>query len=211
MHADDLGLRRQRLGSDRYARDQPAPADRHEQYFKAGLIGEHFERDRALAGDHCRIVVGMHRNEATLSCQPIGGLTRLDQALAAQHDLRTERLRTIDLGERCGGRHDNGRRNAEAARVIGNALRMVAGRHCDNAGLAFSFTEGKQLVERAALLEGAGQLHRLELQINLAADRFRECGGADQRCAADRPRNRCLGLAYIGDRDRQITHVRAPE
>ena len=127
LHADDLDLRRQRLGGNGDARDQTAAADRDEQEFEAGLVGQHFERDRALAGDDCRVVIGMHRDEPALAGQPIGGLACLDQALAPQHDGGAERLGAVDLGEGGRCRHHDRRRNAEPARVIGDALSVVAG------------------------------------------------------------------------------------
>ena len=53
--------------------------------------------------------------------------------------------------------------------VIGHALRMIAGRHRDHAALAFVRRQRQQPIERAALLEGRGELQVLEFEPELAA------------------------------------------
>ncbi len=137
LDADDLDLRRQRLGGDGDAGNQPAAADRHDQQVEIGASGQHFERDRSLPGDDRGVVIGVHQDEAALARQLVGGAAGVDQAVAAQHDLGAERLGAVDLGERRPRRHHDRRRDAEAARVVGDALRVVAGRHRDDAGAAF--------------------------------------------------------------------------
>ena len=68
--------------------------------------------------------------------------------------------------------------------VIGDALRVVAGRHGDDAALALVRRQGRQPVERAALLEGGGELQVLELEPDLAAEDL------GQRAARSRSRSR---------------------
>ena len=126
----------QRLGGDGDAGDQPAAADRHDQHVEVGPVGEHFERDRALAGDDRRVVIGVHRHQAAFARQRVGGAARGDEAVALEHDRRAERLGAVDLGERRALGHHDRRRDAEPARVIGDALRVVAGRHRDDPGAA---------------------------------------------------------------------------
>ena len=102
----------------------------------SGCVGEHFERDRALAGDDRRVVIGMDGHQPLVARQRVGGLARGDEAVALQHDRRAEAFGAVDLGEgRALGHHDR-RRDAEPARVIGDALRVVAGRHRDDPGAA---------------------------------------------------------------------------
>ena len=74
LDADDLDFRPCRLGGDRHARDQPAAADGNDQQVEIGRVGEHFERDGALAGDHLRIVERMHEDEALVRRDFLGAL-----------------------------------------------------------------------------------------------------------------------------------------
>jgi hypothetical protein len=54
-------------------------------------------------------------------------------------------------------------------RVIGDALRVVAGRHGDHAALLIARRQRGEAIEGAALLEGGGKLLVLELEPDLAA------------------------------------------
>ena len=62
--------------------------------------------------------------------------------------------------------------NAEPLRMIGNRLRVVAGRGRDHSARALLRRELQQFVERAALLVGGGELQILELQPDFGADDF---------------------------------------
>ena len=62
--------------------------------------------------------------------------------------------------------------------MIGDALRMVAGRHGDDATAALLIGELQQRVQCAALLEGGGELQVLELYPDVGL------GDARQRLAA---------------------------
>ena len=90
-------------------------------------------------------------------------------ALVARVDGQEERLRIAAV---------NRDRDAEAAGVVGDALRMVAGRHGDHAALALLRRELEQGIQRAALLERGGELKVLELDPDIGL------GDARQRLAA---------------------------
>ena len=90
--------------------------------------------------------------------------------------------------------------------MIGDALGMVAGRHRDHPGAAFVLAEALQFVQRAALLERAGRLQRLELQEDFAAGHLAQSCGPHRRGAHHRAGDRPFGAADIGDRHRQIGH-----
>ncbi len=79
----------------------------------------------------------------------------------------TEALGLLDFHERRADRHDDGRWNAQPLGMIGQALGVIAGRRREDAAGAFAVTQQQQLVERAALLEGRGELlvFRLDPQI----------------------------------------------
>ena len=81
-------------------------------------------------------------------------------------------------------RHDDDRRNAEPLGVIGDRLRVIAGRCRDHAARALFVGQLQQFVERAALLVGGGELQILELQPDFRADDLRQ-GPADQHRRAD--------------------------
>ena len=61
--ADDLDRGLLRPRGDGAAGDQPAAADRNDQHVEVGHLLQHFQRDRPLAGDDVRIVVGVNPDE----------------------------------------------------------------------------------------------------------------------------------------------------
>ena len=68
--------------------------------------------------------------------------------------------------------------------MIGDRLRMVAGRRGDNAARTLFGRQLQQFVERAAFLVGGGELEVFELQPDFGADNFRQ-GAADEHRRAD--------------------------
>ena len=84
-------------------------------------------------------------------------------------DLRAVTPGVLDLHHRRADGHHDGGGNAEPVRVIGHALRMIAGRHRDHAAPALVGRQRQQSVERAALLEGRGELQVLEFEPEFAA------------------------------------------
>ena len=116
-----------------------------------------------------RIVVRVDHGEIlrlAMRARELGGLL---QRLAGNDGLGAVTPGVLDLHHRrAHGHHDAGG-NAKPMCVIGHALRMVAGRHRDHAAPAFVRRQRQQPVERAALLEGRGELQVLEFQPELAA------------------------------------------
>ena len=74
---------------------------------------------------------------------------------------------------------------------MGDTLRMVAGRGRDDPGFALLIREGKNPVQRSSILERAGLLQVLELQVELAtgqqAEFFAVGTGRQQHIAGDTP------------------------
>ena len=66
LDADDLDRWLERLRRDRDAGDQSAAADRDDDLVEVRRVGQHLERDGALAGHDGGIVVGMDEGEAFL-------------------------------------------------------------------------------------------------------------------------------------------------
>ena len=126
---------------------------------------------------------------------------RLGQRVAVQDDLRAVRPRMRDLGVGREGRHDDGRRDAEPAGMIGNALCVVAGRHGDDAAPAFLVGELKQRVQSSALLEGGGELEILELHPNAGPRDARQRLAVEAGRAHDGARDARGRGAHVGERD----------
>ena len=176
----------QRFGRNRHAGDQPAAADRNHQRVELRHGVEHFERDGALPRDDQGIVIGVDHGQVVrlaMRARELGGLL---QRLAGNDDLGAVTPGVLDLHHRRPDRHHDGGGNAEPVRVIGHALRVIAGRHRDHAAPPLVRRQRPQPVERAALLEGGGELQVLEFEPEIAA--------AD---LAQRP-----ALVAFGDEDR---------
>src|SRR5436190_20477982 len=82
-------------------------------------------------------------------------------------------VRSIFDKRRALGHHDR-RRDAEPLGVIRDPLRMVTGRHRNHASTARARIQRQQLGERAALLERAGAMQGLKLQMDLDTGKFRD-------------------------------------
>ena len=198
LHAHDLDLGLDLARRQGHARDHAAAAHRHHQHLELRRGGQHLERDRALARDHPRVVVGVDHGEAALGRQGQRRGARVLEAVAGEHDLRPEAARALHLHGGREGRHHDHRRNAQALRVVGHALGVVAGRHGDHAACTLHRIERQQAVERAALLEARGELQVLELEPDL--------GTGDGRKRARMQAGRVLDLAREPGRRR--AHVR---
>ena len=120
--------------------------------------------DRALAGDHQRIVVGRHQRRRC-------GVRRCRARSPRDPRARDRRARPRRRAPRCARawarrirRHDDDRRHAEDARRRRHALRMIAGREGHHAAGALVHRDRRQLVVGAAELERAGALQGLGLE-----------------------------------------------
>ena len=199
--ADHLHVGPQAARRDGAAGDHAAAAHRHDQRVELGYVFEHFQRDGALARDDAWIVVGMDEDQLLGLGQAVGLGRRLRQRVPLQHDARAMVARVLHLVVGCEGRHHDGRRNAQPARMIGDALRMVAGRHGDDAALAFVVGELQQRVERAAFLERGGELQVLELHPDIGLGDARQRLAAQARRMDDRAGNAGGSCADVGERD----------
>ncbi len=137
LDADDLDGGPDAACRNRVAGDQPAAADRHHQHVEVRRILQHLERDGPLPGDDMRIVIRVHPDERTLGGERLGTHLRVGDGFAMQHNSRAIGFGRGDLHERRRDRHHDRRRNAKPARVIGDRLRVIAGRHRDDAARAF--------------------------------------------------------------------------
>ena len=133
---------------------RPPPPTATTRHVQVRLRAQHLEPDRALAGDHQRVVEGVHERQALLGADLQRVLARGVEALAVQHDLGAEAARALDLDGRRQQRHHDHRAQPQALRVVRHALRVVAGRRGDHAlDRRAASASASQLVQRAALLE----------------------------------------------------------
>ena len=166
LDTDDLDARIQsfRVGSD--ARDETAPAHRHEDRVDdvTVLLTQDLHGDRALARDHLGIVERMDEDHATLAREDHGTLVRLIVVIAVQDDLGAElgHRAYLDLGR--GRGHDDQGRDAACLRGEGDSLRMVSGGRADHSLMRDRRREMGDLVVGAADLEREHGLQVLALE-----------------------------------------------
>ena len=128
------------------------------------MLAQDFHGNGALAGNHLRIVEGVHERQLfgllQLPGVGIGGIV----GIAVQHDLTTALTNGIDLDLRCRYRHHDHRPTSQVARRQSHALRMVTGRSTDHPTLEALRRKAGNLVVGAPQLEGKHRLHVLALE-----------------------------------------------
>ena len=187
----------QRLRGGRAAGDQPAAAHRHEQQVELRRVREQLERDRSLARHDERVVVRPHEREPALLGQRARRSPR-----GSPSSGRTARPRRRSRASRRAWRAGASSgmtivaREPSSAAAMRDGLRVVAGGVGDDAASQRVLVEGRDLVVRAAELEGAAALEALRLDVDARADPLVErargerpgCGGRRRRVAAPRAR-----------------------
>ena len=201
LDADDRHARRLRLDGRADPRDEAAAADRHDDRFDVGRLLEDLEPHRALAGDHVGVVERVDEREAVARGDFAGVRARLGQVGAVQDDVGAELAAVGHLDQRREHRHHDGRGNAEQLRVIGDALRVIAGGRGDHAALALLGRQLQQRVARAALLEAAGALQVVELAVDVRAGELRQRDRLDARRVVDAAGDAFPGGFDVGERD----------
>jgi hypothetical protein len=112
---------------------------------------------------------GFHELEPSLGRQPLADLLAALRPAVVRDDLGAVAARRVELrGRRVLG-HDDRRVRAEEPRRDRDGLRVVAGRESQDAKSQRVLVEGRDLVERAAELEGAAALEALRLHVDARA------------------------------------------
>ena len=132
LHANHLDRAILRLDDGAHARNQTPTAHCDNQRIQIGHRGGHFERDGSLPGDHQVVVERMDQRLAALLDEVWQGRRSLGKVGSGQDHFSAELGGVLRLHGGCGHRHHDGSRNAELTGVVGDALRMVAGRDRDN-------------------------------------------------------------------------------
>ena len=189
LDTDDPHRGLQRLHRQGHPTQKASAPDRGDQHVDVRHLLQDLQRRRPLAGDDRVIVEGMDEDEALLFLQPARLGVGIVVVVAAEHDLRAELACGLDLAERGRLRHHDGGLDAEPLRVDGDALRVVAGAGSHHPALALVRSEQRELVRRAALLEGAGAVQVLQLEVDPGpaqlAERLGERAGGDRHDSAD--------------------------
>src|SRR5690606_1498704 len=146
-----------------------------------GDLLQDLQADGALTGDHQGVVEGVDEDLALLLLDATRLGVGLVEGGAGEDHAGAEVAGPRDLDERGVLRHDDGRRDAEPPRMIGDALRVVAGRRGDGSPFPLLGRQALEDVGGAALLEGAGHLEVLELDENLRPGELAEGDGAAAR------------------------------
>ena len=173
LDADHPHRGQQRLDGDRHARRQPAAPERNDDTRQVGDVLDQFEAERALPGDHCRVVEGMAERHAVLGRPSARRGEGLVERGAVLDDVGAVGPAGLDLGDRCARGHEDLARHPEVPGSERQRLGVVsgaAGRDAGGRGLA----ERGDLVHRPADLEGAGALQALGLEHDLAAGLLRQ-------------------------------------
>ena len=97
------------------AGDQPAARQRHDDRVDLGPILQQLQADRALPGDHVRMIEGRDLDHARLRHEPVDLDLRFVLALPDDAHLGAERADRRDLVRRHEARHADDRADAERA------------------------------------------------------------------------------------------------
>ena len=125
---------------------------------------------------------------------------RLREVGAVKDDVGAELAAIGDLNERGELRHHDGRRDPEELRVVGDPLRVIAGRGRDHPALARVRRQLEQRIARAAFLEAARALQVVELAVDVRAGQLRQRNRLDARRVIDAAGNPVAGGFDIGER-----------
>ena len=115
LDADNSGLGPKPLHVGGDAADEAAAADGDEDRIdRLAELPQHLHPDRALAGDHVRVVVRMHEREPAALPDPHRRLLGIVVGVSVEHDVCAERTDGGDLDLWGRHRHHDRRRRAEA-------------------------------------------------------------------------------------------------
>src|SRR5205809_4535147 len=148
------------------------------------MLAQDLHADRALPGDHFRVVVGMNEGKAAAALEAHRLRKRLGVRIAVQHDLRASRQHRVDLDARRGHGHHDHRPAAEALRGEGDPLRVIAGARRDHPPGEARTRQPGHLVVGAAQLEREYRLQVLALDEQAVAQAPGQPGRELERCFA---------------------------
>src|SRR5207248_8878933 len=143
--------------------------DRDERRLDVRHLIRELEPDRPLAGDHYRVLEGMHEGRAVLRDVLRRRLDRGLERATGELDLGAVLAGRVDLRHRRVLRHEDARPRPDLARGPRDRLAVVAGARRDDARRALLGAQRRDAVEGTAHLERAGALEILGLEVDFAA------------------------------------------
>ncbi|ODV14151.1 MAG: hypothetical protein ABT20_00705 [Rubrivivax sp. SCN 70-15] len=184
------------------AGDQPAAADADQHALGQAGVGLDLGRQRAGAGHHLELVVGVHQQRAAVALARQAGGERVGVGRAADDDARTQRRQRGALGGTADLGHEDLARHRQRTGRGGHRDAGIAARRDHDAGRRQRLRA--HAVEHAARLEAARDLQLLELEPDLGdieAERApgqppqRRAAPASMRRRAPRMSSRFTGIA----------------
>jgi hypothetical protein len=194
------------LDRDGHPGGQPAAADRDRDRAHVRALLEDLQPDRALAGDHVRVVEGVDVDAAVLFPVCDRGAHGVLDAGAVQHDVGPVAAGRRDLGQRGRLRHEHRGLDAERRGGEGDALGVIARAGHHHAPGPVLLGQPGQPGEPAAGLERPGALQVLALQVHRAADLLGQHPGVQQRRGRDRAPHQLAGGGHIVGADGEGRH-----
>ena len=189
LHPDDLDLGAQRLDVIGHTGNQPATTDGNKhrvQSLRAQRLqlAQDFHRNRALAGDHVRVVKRMDKRQAMLFLQGdrVGVSVRV--AVAVQHHFPLQRLDRVNLELRGGGGHHHHSPAAQLLCAERHALGVVASRCANHPFFKLCRRQVRHFVVSPAQFEAEHRLRVLTLEQHGVAQAVAQCSGGLQ-CRLD--------------------------
>ncbi|MGX1387765.1 hypothetical protein AB7M66_008896 [Bradyrhizobium japonicum] len=207
LDAKNPHCRLDRFRGNANAADQAAAADRDHQRIELRHRLQHLEPDSALPRDDERVVVGVDEDHAAGLATAARIRGRLLQRRARHHHLGAVVLGVLDLHHGRADRHDDGGGNAEPLGVIGDALRVVARRHRDDAARTLLRRQRSEPVERTPLLERGGELEVFEFQPDVAAADVAQRAAVATRRLDDGAADGVGGGMNVAQSDRQAAEI----
>ena len=187
---------------------RPPPPHRHDHHVDFRNLLHDLEPDRSLARHDVQIVERVDHHQPLRRFQPLRLDGRLVEDVPMKHDARAEPLGVAHLDERRVLGHDDGGRDAEALRVAGDRLCVIARARRHHAASARIVADLEKLVEGTALLERAGALKVLEFHVQPTRDHVAERERQGARSLDESARDAHPGRANAGEGEPRLVHGR---
>ncbi len=174
-------LRHQLFDQHCHPGGQAAAADRHEDPIQMRVLLQQLHRQRALPGDHRRVIERRHEGHALLMGQLDCLRFGLVEIGAVQQHFAAEAAHRIHLDVRGGHRHHDQRFDPQPFTGEGDALRVVAGRSRHDAARLLLFVQPGDHRIGPAQLEAVHRLAIFALHQNGVAETRRDFAHGLQR------------------------------
>ncbi len=181
--------------------DQAAAPGGHQDGPHVRHLFQDLQPDRALPGDHVRVVERVDEHRAGLLGELPGPGQGLGQRVPVQVHVGAVAAGGGQLGQRRPGRHEHGGLGVEQRRGQGHALRVVAGAGRDHPARPVVLAEPVDAGVGAPDLERAGALQVLALEVDVRAGDLAQHVGRQHGRVLDHPAQQFARGADLIDTD----------